>query len=136
MVRVSFAILLALMAGSALALPQIQNGEIFSVTANNATPTSSSNPQSTNGAKPSGVLSVSPSDISAAPITTSTPVSPDLAPLPGPDNSTLVASHPKLQDVVDQGHEVAAKITANSTVKTRDLVKLDLYLIFVLFYME
>ena len=136
MVRVSFAILFALMAGSALALPQIQNGEVFSVTANNAAPTSSPNPQSTNGTKPSGVLSISPSDISAAPITTSTPASPDLAPLPGPDNSTLVASHPKLQDVVDQGHEAAAKIAANSTVKTRDLVKLDLYLIFVLFYME
>ena len=132
MVRVSFAILLALMTGSAFALPQIQSGEIFSVTANNASPTSSSNPQSTSGPKPSGVLNVSPSDISTAPVTTSTPASPDLAPLPGPDNSTLVASQPKLQDVVDQGNEIAAKIAANSTVETRDLVKLLL----VLFYMD
>jgi hypothetical protein len=124
------------MAGSAFALPQIQSGEVFSVTANNATPTSSSNPQSTNGPKPSSVLNVSPSDISTAPVTTSTPASPDLAPLPGPDNSTLVASQPKLQDIVDHGNEVAAKIAANSTVKTRDLVKLNLCLILVLFYMD
>src|SRR5467141_3387678 len=48
MVRVSFAILLTLMAGSALALPQIQEGgEIFSVTTStdSASPTSGSNPQ-------------------------------------------------------------------------------------------
>jgi hypothetical protein len=124
MVRVSFAILLTLMAGSALALPQIQGGEIFSVTSSTdiASPTSGSNPQSTESSKPTKIK-LSASDISAAPVTTSAPPSPELAPLPGSDNSTLVAALPKLQDTVNQGNEIAGKIAANSTVKTRDLVK-------------
>jgi hypothetical protein len=124
MVRVSFAILLTLMAGSALALPQIQGGEIFSVTTstNIASPTSGSNPQGTESSKPTKIK-LSASDISAAPVTTSAPPSPELAPLPGSDNSTLVAARPKLQDTVNQGNEIAGKIAANSTVKTRDLVK-------------
>src|SRR5712664_1034541 len=123
MVRVSFAILLALMAGSALALPQIQGGEIFSVTAstNIAAPTSGSNPQSTGGTKPT-TIKLSASDITAAPVTKSAPPSPELVPIPGSDNSTLVAARPELQDTVDQGNVMAGKIAANSTVKTRDLV--------------
>jgi hypothetical protein len=122
MVRVSFTILLTLMAGSALALPQIQGGEIFSVTSstNIAAPTSGSNPQSTEGAKPTSIK-LSASDISAAPVTTSAPPSPELVPIPGADNSTLVAARPGLKDTVDQGNVIAGKIAANSTVKTRDL---------------
>jgi hypothetical protein len=42
-------------------------------------------------------------------------------PIPGSDNSTLVAAWPELQDTVDQGNVIAGKIAANSTVKTRDL---------------
>jgi len=123
MVRVSFAILLTLMAGSALALPQVQQGgEIFSVStsASIAAPTSGSNPQSNEGATPT-TIKVSVADITAAPVTTSAPPSPDLAPIPGADNSTLVAARPELKDTVSQGKVIAANIAANSTVKTRDL---------------
>jgi len=123
MVRVSFAILLTLMAGSALALPQVQQGgEIFSVTTSTsiAAPTSGSNPQSNEGATPT-TIKVSVADITAAPVTTSAPPSPDLAPIPGADNSTLVAARPELKDTVSQGKAIAANIAANSTVKTRDL---------------
>src|SRR5882762_4816887 len=58
MVRVSFAILLTLMAGSALALPQVQEGgEILSITTSTdiPAPTSGSNPQGTEGAKPTTI---------------------------------------------------------------------------------
>jgi hypothetical protein len=124
MVRVSFAILLTLMAGSALALPQVQQGgEIFSVTTSTsiAAPTSGSNPQSNEGATPT-TIKVSAADITAAPVTTSAPPSPDLAPIPGADNSTLIVAQPNLQDTVNKGKVIAANIAANSTVKTRDLV--------------
>jgi len=125
MVRVSFAILLTLMAGSALALPQVQEGgEILSITTSTdiPAPTSGSNPQGTEGAKPT-TIKLSASDISAAPVTTSAPHSPELVPIPGADNSTLVAALPELQDTVNQGNAVAGEIAANSTVNTRDLVK-------------
>jgi hypothetical protein len=42
-------------------------------------------------------------------------------PIPGADNSTLVAARPELKDTVSQGKVIAANIAANSTVKTRDL---------------